>query len=171
DGWRRDREDHRVAYGREVPRRAGRERLHRLRRLLARAPVLELHEHEAGVLAGAREVEADDGEHAVDDVALLGQEIILRGVERDPGALLRRAGRRLHLAVENAGVLVGYERRRQARIEQRDGGDYHGVDREHSRGPPQAERDAAVVAARARAERAVEPAEWATARVVLASQR
>ena len=46
--------------------RAPNKRLHGLRLLLALVPVPQLDEQQAGVLAGAREVEAGHGEHALD---------------------------------------------------------------------------------------------------------
>ncbi len=100
------REDLRVADGGEVAAGALCHRFHVLAPVRALVPGLQLDEHQAHVLAHAREAEAGDGEHAFDHILLLVQEVVARQCQRRLGALARAARRRLHDAEHGAAVLV-----------------------------------------------------------------
>jgi hypothetical protein len=81
---------------------------------LALVEVLQADEGQAGVLAGAGEAEAGDGEDRLHGVLLVDQEVVAHGVEHGLGAFFRRAGRQLDDGEHRALVFLGQEGAGQA---------------------------------------------------------
>jgi hypothetical protein len=81
---------------------------------LAFVEVLQADEGQAGVLAGAGEAEAGDGEDRLDGVLLVGQEVIRTWCQHGLGPLFRRAGRQLDDGEHRALVFLGQEGAGQA---------------------------------------------------------
>src|SRR6267143_913407 len=127
-----DRRDGRILVRAELLRDPADQRLHGKVRRGALAPVLELHEYLALVLPTAREVVSVHDERGGDRLALLLEQLVADVVERDPRALLRRPGRRLHLHEKISLVLVRQERGGQVDEQPSHGRDHRGIDREEA---------------------------------------
>ena len=161
---RRERERERVLDLHQRAHRAAGDRVRVQLGRLALAPVLEVHEREAVVLAAAAEAEALHAEDGLDRVLLVLEEVLLQPLDRLHRALLGRADRCEHLAQQVPLVLGGQERARQAREQHAHHHDQRGEDRHEAAAARQDAPHAGLVPQAARLELPVEPAEEARAR-------
>ncbi len=131
-------------------------------------PWLEPDEGHGRVLSTPGEVEASHGEHRIDHVAFLVQQVLAHGVHGLLGPLGGGTSRRLYLGEQHTLVLVRQESAGQAGEQQRHGRDDHQVDQQERQLALEHPGHTPLVAMHAAVEGAVEPAEETALLLMLA---